>query len=444
MMRTPGLAVILLAACSSPEASLGIGWHKVVDTPPEEIRALDILFVIDDSGSMATDQYALVQAAGSELFEQLGDHLGVMPDLHVAVISTDLGSNAVGAGGCDAGDGGRFQVGGGACASIDGTFLVDVDDGAGGRITNYQGTLADTFACVARLGDVGCGFEHPLEAMRRALDGSNPENAGFLREQALLLVVFLTDEDDCSAFDRSVFDATDESIGGPLGPLTSFRCFEFGVACDADDPRAPGAREGCVPREDSAYIYPVQEYVDFLSTLKADPSMVMVAGIVPPAAPVAVEADVNGYPALAGACTPPPAPCPPEQPDCIRDPVAPAVRLDAVLHAFPSRYVLESICDDSMAAMLSRIARTATGVMAAEPCIIGDDLPASPSCRAYDQLAGGGRVAIPACGPEATSCFELVSDEQVCGHTPSHLRAEVRRTAAPPDGSHLVVECVGR
>jgi hypothetical protein len=32
--------------------------------------------------------------------------------------------------------------------------------------------------CLADVGDTGCGFEAPLEAMKRALDGSRPETPG--------------------------------------------------------------------------------------------------------------------------------------------------------------------------------------------------------------------------------------------------------------------------
>ena len=48
---------------------------------------------------------------------------------------------------------------------------------------------------------VGCGIEGTLEVLRRALDGRHPENAGFLRDDALLLVVFVTNEDDNSPVD---------------------------------------------------------------------------------------------------------------------------------------------------------------------------------------------------------------------------------------------------
>ena len=61
-------------------------------------------------------------------------------------------------------------------------------------------SLAETFACVAQVGTDGSGVEMPLEAMKLALsarieDGSN---GTFLRDDALLAIVILTDENDCS------------------------------------------------------------------------------------------------------------------------------------------------------------------------------------------------------------------------------------------------------
>ncbi len=446
-MRYLVLLATLVTACRSPEATIGEGWRPVVNTPPEPIEALDILFIVDTSQSMATDQWALVQSAGDQLFAQLEADLGGMPDLHVGVTSTDLGAGNYSITGCeDGGENGRLLLGppdAPPCPDIADNFLVDLDDGAGGRIRNYQGALADNFACMARLGTNGCGFEQPLEAMVRALDGSNPENAGFLRQDALLLVVVLADEDDCSAFDPGLFDPSDDSPDGLLGPLRSFRCFEFGVVCDPDDPRTPGAKDGCVSREDSAYVRPLQEYVDFLTALKPDPSLVMLAGIVPPPGPVAVDAvDPEGWD-LAGVCIPPPAPCAPEQPECERQAVQPAVRLDAIIKAFPARYAFEPICGDTMSVMLNRIARTATGIMAAETCLLGDTPPAMATCRAFD-VVGDTRTAIPACTPgDRDTCFTIVEDAARCSYAPSGLRADVQRATPAPAGSRFVLECLG-
>ena len=96
----------------------------------------------------------------------------------------------------------------------------------GGRHINYSGTLPDALSCISSVGDAGCGLEAPLEAMKRALDGSHPENAGFVRRGALLAVVILTDEDDCSA-DPALF-------GRPPVAADSrdFTCAQEAYLCD--------------------------------------------------------------------------------------------------------------------------------------------------------------------------------------------------------------------
>ena len=81
--------------------------------------------------------------------------------------------------------------------------------------------------------------EQHLEGMRRALDGTNAENNGFLRDSAHLAVIFIADEDDCSATSGALFDPTQDSVTDPLGPRTSVRCAEFGYECDG----APIGRE---------------------------------------------------------------------------------------------------------------------------------------------------------------------------------------------------------
>jgi hypothetical protein len=54
----------------------------------------------------------------------------------------------------------------------------------------------------------GCGYEQPLEAALRALTlHAKDKNKGFLREKekSLLAIIFITDEDDCSAYDPELF-----------------------------------------------------------------------------------------------------------------------------------------------------------------------------------------------------------------------------------------------
>ena len=85
-----------------------------------------------------------------------------------------------------------------------------------GNVFEEQGLA---FGCIAKLGRNGCGLEQQLEAMLKALtpsDGApifsrgsrgqgNPEgpNAGFLRDDSVLAIVQISDEEDCSIPDSA-------------------------------------------------------------------------------------------------------------------------------------------------------------------------------------------------------------------------------------------------
>jgi hypothetical protein len=144
-------------------------------------------------------------------------------DLHIGVVSTNLGGAPVER--CmGSGDSGKLlhapAVAG--CEREFPTFLT------------YKAELHDAeqvatdFACLAQLGIEGCGFEQPLESALQALwPSADPairfngdstdatlgrgdrDNAGFLRNDpatpATLAIVVITDEDDCSAFDPTLW-----------------------------------------------------------------------------------------------------------------------------------------------------------------------------------------------------------------------------------------------
>ena len=78
--------------------------------------------------------------------------------------------------------------------------------GGTGNLPSGQ-DLVKTFTCMASLStstQAGCGFEHQLESVYAALHGTDvsampTENVGFLRDDAFLAVVLVTNEDDASA-----------------------------------------------------------------------------------------------------------------------------------------------------------------------------------------------------------------------------------------------------
>jgi hypothetical protein len=317
-------------------------------------QKVDVLFVVDNSGTMQNEQDALLLAF-PVFYSALETTLVRIPDLHIGVITSDIGTGGhTSISYCETigGDGGVLgMVGGtdqaGECLGTDQRYLVDVEpqgctidrdsngvcvsndctqqqcdamqngtetltltndsDGCP-RCRNFDGDPSIKFSCLAEVGTQGCGFEQPLEALKMSLDASLvPLNEGFLRPDALLAVVLVTDEDDCSASQPNVIfdpDPVQNTIDSTLGYLHSFRCFEFGVHCDINDRTIMGPRNNCEPRDDaSALLYHPDRYTDFLAAL-ADPGRTIVsilAGPVP--SQIEVQMDAQDRPEVAPSCT---------------------------------------------------------------------------------------------------------------------------------------------
>ncbi len=328
---------------------------------------LDMLFVIDDSSEVRRSQDNLIRNFPA-FMTRLMDPPG-LPDLHLAVISTDMGAGNGSVASCDAtgGKNGIFQyTARGACSATGldpgATYIAD-----SGTARNYTGNMADVFTCIAMLGEQGCGFEHQLAAMTRALgaDG-NPaplENQGFLRDDAYLIIVLLTNEDDCSAPAGSPFyDTTSNpNLASPLGPPSNFRCNEFGHLCNGVKPPrlAPNGStndtvtlDGCVPAESAGMLIPVAELVAQIRSVKAFPDQqIVVSAITGPPTPYAVHwfgppmTDTGPWPAMRHACT--------TDDGSFADP---AVRITEFVRAFGANGTLLSICDTNYGPALDRIA----------------------------------------------------------------------------------------
>jgi len=325
------LAALAGAACGADDVA-----------PPETFDGIDLLFVVNDSRSMIPLQARLGDHVAGFL-DALAAAEGTLPNLHVGVVSTSVEEPTVPGALCRGDRGGELRP---ADCLADGAFARSADG-------NYAGTLADAAACMMQLGELGCPFEQPLEAMRRALDGSAPGNAGFLRADALLAVIFVTDEDDCSAADPYLY-----SQGATqYGQFSSYRCFAHGVRCDQPDTSTPGPRTGCEPATDGP-LHPVDNYLAFLETQKGGRGRVVVGGLVPPASPVQVRIEAStGLTLLAPLC----ASIDPE----LGLQTWPSPRMHALADAFASTAdepALGSLCSDDwsvpLAALAQRIADT--------------------------------------------------------------------------------------
>jgi hypothetical protein len=132
-------------------------------TAPQAVSAVDILFVVDNSGSMQDDQ----QQLADNFAAFFADALTGSNDFRVGVTTTDV-------------------------LSIDGAAGRLVGDVAVLSPSTFN--LATEFAANVLVGTEGSGTELGLEAMRLALDPSR--NVGFVRSTAALSVVFVSDEED--------------------------------------------------------------------------------------------------------------------------------------------------------------------------------------------------------------------------------------------------------
>ena len=278
------------------------------------------------------------------------------------------------------------------------TFISDAD-----MMPNYTDPLGNVVQCIELLGGKGCGFEHQLASIDRALGadglGSAPsQNAGFLRPEAYLVILMLTNEDDCSAPANTTIYSLNgamQNISNPDGPIANYRCNggpRGGHLCQ--DPHAASPTAYLVPPlkppsdaqgtataltldlancEDNetgtSALTPVSQFVNDIKALKSDPDhQILVAAIAAPAAPYTVA----WFPASGGQNTQPGELWPNVMHSCGAagsygvNPAAtqhttdgsfgdPSVRISQFANAFPNS-VLGSVCDPSFAGTLSTVA----------------------------------------------------------------------------------------
>jgi hypothetical protein len=105
-------------------------------------------------------------------------------------------------------------------------------------------------------------------------------------------------------------------------------------------------------------MYGVQEYVDFLKSLKPNPTQIIVAGIIGNPTPVSVALD-NEEPVL--------------EPSCVSGSgeADPGVRMNDFLSSFPQRNTITTICNEDLSDALTVIAELLRKVIG-NPCIEGN------------------------------------------------------------------------
>ena len=455
---------------------------------------LDILFMVDDSASMKPLQ-AKMAAQLPMFMDQLVDKsTGQLPDLHVAVISSSYGGGAwANVNQCHSGsypgdDQGKFQqgpggAGNGSCPGWPtGQRYLKTGDGTAANPPNFQGDIRPLFQCMALLGDGGCGFESQFESTYAALvkakkpEAEDPDNGGFVREDALLAIVMLTNEDDCSVRDDTLIldpsparDSAKDPVG--LGAFQSYRCNEFGHVCGGaalphgydfgtmsfdipagtlSTPGSPGTGgkvlHDCVSAEDTGpkmdpmatamddqgnvyhdgtmgHLWPtVNDFTNYLKTsVKSDPNNVLVAAITGPVESMGATYRVvpvknqNGEMDLwvDHSCTQPsPNGGDPEYGD-------PAVRIAQWVGNFGANGVIYPICADSFAPAMIGIANKIHEKLGAS-CLAGNIATRSDGghdCTVTEASAdGSGGQTIQECNDSTSNapCYRLISDATDC------------------------------
>jgi hypothetical protein len=258
------------------------------DVTAQGVDEVDLLFMIDNSGSMAEEQALLAeqlpklaQALASGVLDLGNGKVRMFTpvrSLHLGVISSDMGVNGVqGIKSCleRFGDDGKLLVGAAQSCAL--TTLED-----GNHLTFTRGTtdptvLGNEFACITGLGTSGCGLEQQLEAMLKAVapasetsfgagSGGHGDgfNARFLREKSVLALIAVTDEEDCSIPDSSsemfVSQTTDPLYLAPNGKLV-------------------GINARCAAFAESGRLHPVTRYVEGFRALKDNPELLIFGAI---------------------------------------------------------------------------------------------------------------------------------------------------------------------
>lgn len=283
LLSAATLSSALLASACEPLARIG-GNDRPSPAPPRMPNGpVDLLFIVDNSGSMMEEQEALARSIYREecpildltavpaalldpepgLLEQLSSICGISQilaaydrDFRVGVITTDVNA-------CDNTlelESTRHRPQRGCLQPVPSTGEKVLERTDTDLIRKFR-------ELVAGLGNVGSPVERGLDAAELFLagqdvaEGCEGDRASFLRDDAELLLVFVSDEDDCS------HDESDAELPGHTD------------LCDADVPWFSSMNPArCYDRADR--LGSVEGYAERLRALKGEGREDMVRAVV--------------------------------------------------------------------------------------------------------------------------------------------------------------------
>jgi hypothetical protein len=447
------LTTLAIAGCPGEElAPLGPCTVSAASRRVDQsgISKVDLLFVIDNSGSMATEQQKLaaelprlvqVLTTGDRNAGRTGGMVSQegmftpVSSLHLGVVSTNMGGIESPMGStiiqsCKGlGDDGKFLrstdiAASGVTAEANNEFpgyrtgeVVLPPDPACANVREpppYQvyetgeepsaEEVSAAFRCVSKVGVRGCPYEQQLEAMWKALAPSDEDfdflnntkghgdpkgvNAGFVREDAILAIIHVSDEEDCSIKEagKALFADTPEAAQ-MFGQQINLRC---------------GQQAG-----NAELIWPTKRYVEGLRSLKPDhPDRIIFAAIVgiPTRAQGMPFDQILNLPEMqfrAGFAGQPAASCA-NMSSGRREEAYPPRRFLEVARSFGSEAVVSSICSDNFAPaldiLIDRIATKISGNCL--PRRLRRDAEGMVQCDVYELLPDGEEKCVSARGHE--------------------------------------------
>lgn len=204
------LGILVFCSCGSKmNFSLGSEGDSFKQTGQSYNNQLDVLWVIDNSGSMGPYQDNLSQNFKSFISQFVARGY----DMNVAVTTTDAYRASK-----------KFSNDSKLSRYKDG---LDTTSHTGKFILNSSmPDLEDLFVINAKQGTAGAGDERAFSSFREALTSKAKENEPFLRPGAFLAVVILSDEDDFSGDSRAVDGGTAHDYAAPtLDSVDSYVTF---------------------------------------------------------------------------------------------------------------------------------------------------------------------------------------------------------------------------
>lgn len=200
------LSVVVLSACSDYGATRVVEEEEFLQDGGN--LTVDLLFVIDNSQTM-TEEQDMVSTAMPTLVDALGDYHS---DWQVAVVTTDVSEETAG------------QLVGGVFTAA---------------------SSQEDISAAMSVGAEGDRTEQGLEAMRLATTDPNlsGSNAGFIRSEADLGVIFVSDEDDSSPDEVSVYAEHMDTLKGSGRARGAAIVGQLPAGCDSPTAAAdPGTR----------------------------------------------------------------------------------------------------------------------------------------------------------------------------------------------------------